>query len=65
MDLFIGLVALLFFSIFYFNNFKIFSILIILFYYHFFLSFFLPFLLSRVADSVLVLQLAVRSEPLR
>ena len=31
----------------------------------FFLSFFLPFLLSRVADRVLVLQLGVRPEPLR
>ena len=52
MDLFIGLVALFFFSLFYY-----FFILIIYFYSN--------FLLSCVADRVLVLQLGVRPVPLR
>ena len=59
MDLFIGLVALFFFYYyfyFYFFNFKSF--------FFFFLSF-LPFLLNRVADKVLVLWPGVRPEPLR
>ena len=70
MDLFFGLVALFFLSIFlllkiflifnnfifYFNNFILFI----------FLSFFLsPFLLSHVADRVLVLWPGVRPVPLR
>ena len=66
-DFFLGLVAHSFFLsfyyslifliiIFYFNNFTLFNL---------FISFFLPFLLSHVADSVLVLQLGVRPEPLR
>ena len=44
------------FFIFYFNNFLN---------YFFFLSFFLPFLLSHVADRVLVLRPSVRPVPLR
>ena len=57
MDLFIGLVVLFFkiiiiFYNFNFNNYIYFFILIILF---FIFSFFLPFLLSHVADRVLVL----------
>ena len=48
----------LFSIIFYFNNF-------ILFIYFFFLSFFLPFLLSCVADRVFVLWPGVRPMPLR
>ena len=68
MDLFIGLVVLFFFNyffVFYFNNIFKFFILIILFYFSFFLFFLLPFLLSCVADRVLVLQSGVRPEPLR
>ena len=70
MDFFIGLVALFFVLVllllfnFYFNNLKFFFILIIK--KNFFLSFFfLPFLLSRVADRVLVLRPIVRAESLR
>ena len=74
MDWFIGLVALFFFFITFYILiiFKTF-ILINLFYFilfylfiYLFLSFFffLPFLLNRVADRVLVLQLGVRPEPL-
>ena len=64
--------TLLFFLItfifFYFNNFLKFFILIILFIYLLFLSFFLfsflPFLLSHVADQVLMLWPGVKLEPL-
>ena len=69
MDLFIGLVALFFFFnyFFIFIIFKKILILITLFYlFVFFLSFvFLPFLLSRVADRVLMLRQGVRPEALR
>ena len=74
-DLFFGLVALCFLALFlflitfYFLFLMIFSILITLYYLFIFfiLSFFsfLPFLLSCVADRVLVLWLGVRPEPLR
>ena len=79
MDLFFGLVAFFFTSSLYLilflllvhflNNFLIFNFNnFILFYLFIFLSFFLfslPFLLSRVADRVLVLQPGVKAEPLR
>ena len=54
------LLKIFFNNIFYFNNF-------ILFIYFLFFTFFLfpPFLLSCVADKVLVLQPGVRPEPLR
>ena len=65
MDLFSGLVALFFLSLFYyflnFNNFKNFNNFIYLFSFFFFL----PFLLSCVVDRVLVLWPGVRPEPLR
>ena len=58
-----------FFHFFYFNNFLKFFSLIILFYfvvfYFFFLTFFLPFILSHVAERVLVPWQGVRPEPLR
>ena len=73
MDLFIGLVALIFYNT--FKNFFIliiFFVLIISFYFIFlfidsfrFLYFLLLLLLSCVADRVLVLQPGVRPEPLR
>ena len=69
MDLFFGLVALFFLSFFeitflflkilYFNNFILFYFSILSFFL------FLTFLLSRVADRVLVLRLGVNPEPLR
>ena len=69
MDLFIGLVALLFlnyFLIFYFNNIlKIFYFNYFILFYFIYFFFRLPFLLSHVADRVLVLQPGVRPEPLR
>ena len=63
MDLFIGIVALFFFYYYYLKDF--FILIIFLNYYYFFLSFFLPFLLSHVADRVLVRWPGVRPEPLR
>ena len=46
------------------NYFLIFFILVIFYVFFFFLFFFIsPFLLSRVADRVLMLQLGVRPEP--
>ena len=48
------------FNIFYFSN-----ISFILLYFSFFLSFFIPFLLSHVADRVLGYWLCVRAVPLR
>ena len=60
-----SLIFLITFLCFYLNNFKIFFILITLFIFPFFLFFsFLPFLLSHVTDSVLVLQSGVRPVPL-
>ena len=64
MDLFIGLVALFVFY-YYFLNFSNLLFIKKFFCYYFFLSFFLPFLLSHVADGILVLQAGVRPEPLR
>ena len=71
MDLFFGLVVLFFLPFYYlkfffiFKNLKIFFILITLFSFFFlsFFLFFLPFLLSCVADRVLVLWLGGRPEP--
>ena len=62
MDLFIGFVVLfLFITLFNFNNIYLFFILITLFYFISF--FFLAFLLSHVADRVLVLWPGIRPEP--
>ena len=64
---FLFFLFLLLLNIFIFNNYFLFFILITLFSWFFssFLSFFLPFLLSRVDDWVLVLRLGVRTLPLR
>ena len=74
-DLFFGLVPLYFlsffllllFTLFIFNNLFLFFTLITLFYFifSFSLSFFLPFLLSCVADRVWVLRPGVRPVPLK
>ena len=66
MDLVFGLVALFFLSflLFKFLNFYFYLFYFILLFY-LFISFFLPFLLSRVADRVLVLRPGVRPVPLR
>ena len=74
MDLFFGLVALFFLSFFFcsflFLIFLFFLLIIMYFFYFnnfmlFFLSYFLPFLLSCVADSVLMLQPGVSPVSLR
>ena len=53
------------FITFYFNNFFILTILFLIFIYLFIIIIFVPFLLSCVADRVLVLRPGVRPEPLR
>ena len=70
MDLFIVFIALFYFYNYLFKKFNIFYFLFynfILFYYvsSFLSFFFLPFLLSRMADRVLVFWPGVRPEPLR
>ena len=76
MDLFIGFVALSFFNYYYCFYFFILIIFLVfvIFYFNIFLKFlfiiifsffFSPFLLSRVADRVLVVRPGVRPEPLR
>ena len=74
MDLFFGLVALFFLFLNFFTTFNFFKFIIIIFIFYFnnfilfyfiYLFFCLAFLLSHVADGVLVLWLGVRPEPLR